>query len=199
LKEVTGWLFDLYAHPKQGVVLWIIGEDGRPHSFTQSFQITFYLGGPFHRLRQAWKFLRDKPVRLARTQRDDLHEGTQEVLEVNVFQPCLFDELFKEVYKRFPDLLFYDVELPLILRYAAAYNIFPLGRCTVKVKEAGKSQRWLPWIHPGKLTLTCLIYASCKSGRISIHRMLHQLSYQFISTGSNIGFPWLSLVNFYFP
>src|SRR6185503_4620766 len=27
------------------------------------------------------------------------------------------------------------VELPLILRYAAAYNIFPLGRCTVKVKE----------------------------------------------------------------
>ena len=132
---MTGWLFDLYAHPKQGVVLWIIGEDGRPHSFTQSFQITFYLGGPFHRLRQAWKFLRDKPVRLARTQRDDLHEGTQEVLEVNVFQPCLFDELFKEVYKRFPDLLFYDVELPLILRYAAAYNIFPLGRCTVKVKE----------------------------------------------------------------
>ena len=135
MKEVTGWLFDLYAHPKQGIVLWIIGEDGRPHSFTQSFQITFYLGGPFHRLRQAWKFLRDKPVRLARTQRDDLHEGTQEVLEVNVFQPCLFDELFKEVYKRFPDLLFYDVELPLILRYAAAYNIFPLGRCTVKVKE----------------------------------------------------------------
>ena len=135
MKEVTGWLFDLYAHPKQGIVVWIIGKDQRPHSFTQPFQITFYVGGPFHRLRQAWKFLRDKPVRLSRTQRDDLHEGTQEVLEVNVLQPCLFDDLFKEVYGRFPDLLFYDVELPLILRYAAAYNVFPLGRCTVKVKE----------------------------------------------------------------
>jgi DNA polymerase-2 len=135
LKEVTGWLFDLYAHPKQGVVLWIIGQDQRPHSFTQPFQVTFYVGGPFHRLRQAWKFLRDKPVRLARAQRDDLHEGTQDVLEVNVLQPCLFDDLFKEVYGRFPDLLFYDVELPLILRYAAAYKIFPLGYCNVKVKE----------------------------------------------------------------
>ena len=135
MKEVTGWLFDLYAHPKQGIIVWIIGEDQRPHSFTQPFQITFYVGGPFHRLRQAWKFLRDKPVRLARTQRDDLHEGTQEVLEVNVLQPCLFDDLFRDVYGRFPDLLFYGVELPLILRYAAAYNVFPLGHCTVKVKE----------------------------------------------------------------
>lgn len=135
MKEVTGWLFDLYAHPKQGVVVWIIGEDRRPHSFTQSFQITFYVGGPFHRLRQAWKFLRDKPVRLRRAQRDDLHEGTQDVLEVSVLQPCLFDDLFRDVHGRFPDLLFYDVELPLILRYAAAYNVFPLGRCTVKVKE----------------------------------------------------------------
>src|SRR5215212_8136463 len=144
MKEYTGWLFDLYAHPKQGIVLWLVGEDHKPHSFTQPFQITFYVGGPFHRLRQAWKFLRDKPVRLARTQRDDLHEGTQEVLEVNVLQPCLFDELFKEVYRRFPDLLFYDVELPLILRYAAAYNVFPLGHCTVKVKEVWEISEMIP-------------------------------------------------------
>jgi hypothetical protein len=95
MKEYTGWLFDLYAHPKQGVVLWIVGEDGKPHSFTQPFQITFYVGGPFQRLRQLWKFLQAKPVRLYRTQRRDLHEGMKDLLEVRVLKPTAYDELFK--------------------------------------------------------------------------------------------------------
>ena len=61
MKEYIGWLFDLYEHPKQGIVLWLIGEDKKPHSFTQPFQVTFYVSGPFHRLRQLWKFLRRNP------------------------------------------------------------------------------------------------------------------------------------------
>jgi DNA polymerase-2 len=149
MKEVTGWLFDLYAHPRQGLVLWLMGDDRKPHSFTQPFQITFYIGGPFHRLRQVWKFLKDKPVSLSRTQRDDLHEGTQDVLEVNVFQPSSFDVLFKEVNQHFPDLLYYDVDLPLILRYAAQYGVFPFGHCKVKVKEGWEISEILsldmPW------------------------------------------------------
>ncbi|HXQ35925.1 MAG TPA: hypothetical protein VN843_18055, partial [Anaerolineales bacterium] len=121
MKEYTGWLFDLYAHQKQGIILWVVGEDRKPHSFHQQFPITFYAGGPFHRLRQLWKFLKDeqKPVRIYRTQREDLYEGIKDVLEVNVLNPCSFDELFKDVNQRFPDLLYYDVDIPLILRYAA--------------------------------------------------------------------------------
>ena len=79
MKEYTGWLFDLYAQ-KNGVVVWLVGEDQKPYSFIQSFPITFYVGGPFHRLRQLWKYLKDKPVRLARTERTDLHEGLKDVL-----------------------------------------------------------------------------------------------------------------------
>src|SRR5215211_3908294 len=135
MKEYTGWLFDLYAHPKQGLVLWIVGEDGRPHSFTQSFPITFYVGGPFHRLRQLWKYLKDKPVRLSRAQRRDLHDGMKDVLEVNVLFPSSFDELFKDVYRLFPDLLYYDTDIPLILRYAAINGVFPLAHCRVEVKK----------------------------------------------------------------
>src|SRR5689334_3644934 len=118
MKEYIGWLFDLYLQ-KDGIVLWLFGEDQKPHSFTQPFQITFYVGGPFYRLRQLWKFLREKPVRLYRTQRKDLHEGMKDVLEVNILSPALFDELFKEVYQRFPDLLYYDTDIPIILRYSA--------------------------------------------------------------------------------
>ncbi len=150
MKEYTGWLFDLYAQ-KEGIVLWLVGEDKKPHSFTQRFPISFYVGGPFHRLRQVWKFLKDKPVNLSRTQRDDLHEGTQDVLEVSVLQPASFNELFKEVNHRFPDLLYYDVDLPLILRYAAAYRVFPLGRCSVEVKQGWKISKITPLDTPWKL------------------------------------------------
>jgi DNA polymerase II len=133
LKEYTGWLFDLYLQ-RDGIVLWLVGEDKKPHSFYQQFPITFYVGGPFHRLRQLWKFLQERPVRLSRTQRRDLHEGMKDVLEVNVPKPSLFDELFKQVNHLFPDLLYYDTDIPLILRYAAKYGVFPLGHCKVKVE-----------------------------------------------------------------
>ena len=136
LKEYTGWLFDLYAHPRHGLVLWIIGEDKKPYSFNQPFTVTFYVSGPFHRLRQLWRFLQGKPaVRLYRTQRRELHEGIKDVLEVNVRNPFLFDELFRETYRCFPDLRYYDTDIPLILRYAAEHSVFPLGRCKVEVQQ----------------------------------------------------------------
>jgi len=150
MKEFTGWLFDLYAQ-KEGIALWIVGEDNKPHSFTQPFQIAFYVGGPSHRLRQLWKFLKDKPVLLSRTQRQDLHEGRKDVLEVNVLNPSLFDELFREVNQLFPDLLYYDTDIPLILRYAAEYGVFPLGRCKVEVKQGWKISRITPLDTPWEL------------------------------------------------
>ena len=149
MREYSGWLFDLYAHPKQGIVLWIVGKDGKSHSFTQPFQVTFYVGGPFYRLRQLWKFLKPKHVRLDRTQREDLHEGMKDLLEVRALNPASFDELFREVEQQFPDLLYYDVDIPLILRYAAEYNVFPLGHCRIKTKEGWEISEILsldtPW------------------------------------------------------
>ncbi|MDQ2693303.1 MAG: hypothetical protein M3Y68_14800 [Chloroflexota bacterium] len=148
MKEYAGWLFDLYAK-KNGIIVWLIGEDHKPRSFTQPFPITFYAGGPFHRLRQLWKYLRNRPVRLRRTQREELHEGMKDVVEINVQDPSLFDELFKEVSQYFPDLLYYDADIPLILRYAARYGVFPLGRCTIQVKRSWNIARIIsldtPW------------------------------------------------------
>ncbi len=135
MKSYTGWLFDLYTDPKHGIVLWLLGEDGRPHSFTQQFRITFYVGGPFHRLRQLWKYLKDQPVSLARTQRKDLYAGMQDVLKVEAGSPSAFDELFKDISHRFPDLSYYDVDIPLDLRYAFAFGVFPLAHCKVEVEQ----------------------------------------------------------------
>src|SRR5215211_1129740 len=150
MKEYIGWLFDLYAQ-KDGIVLWLVGEDKKPHSFIQPFPIPFYVGGPFHRLRQLWKFLREKPVRLSRTQRRDLHEGMKDVLEVNVLNPSLFDDLFRDVNQLFPDLLYYDTDIPLLLRYSAEYGVFPLGRCRVQIKHGWSLSKVTPLDNPWEL------------------------------------------------
>lgn len=152
MKEYTGWLFDLYIQ-KDKVVLWLVGEDRKPHSFTQSFQISFYVGGLFPRLRQLWKFLRSREERieLQRMQRRDLHDGMKDVLEVKLLDLSRFDDLFKEMNQRFPDLLYYDVDIPFILRYAAQYGVFPLGRCKVEVKRGWEISRVIPLDSPWEL------------------------------------------------
>ena len=135
MKEYTGWLFDLYDNPEHGITVWLLGEDGKSHSFTQEFSITFYVGGPFHRLRQLWKTLQEKSVVLSRTQMEDLYAGTRDVLKVEVPNPVAFDELFKEVNHQFPDLSYYDVDIPLTLRFATAFSVFPLAYCRVEVEQ----------------------------------------------------------------
>jgi DNA polymerase-2 len=54
-----------------------------------------------------------------------------DVLAVEVCNPALQPKLFQEVVRRFPDLEFYDADVPLSLRYAAAFDIFPLSHCRV--------------------------------------------------------------------
>src|SRR5688500_18422906 len=152
MKEYTGWLFDLYAQ-KDGIVVWLVGKDNRPRSFTQSFSIKFYVSGRVHRLRQLWKFLREKEklIKLDYIQRKDLHEGIKNVVEVTVLSPSLFDELFREVNQLFSDLLYYDTDIPLILRYAAEFGVFPLGLCKVEVKQGWKISRITPLDTPWEL------------------------------------------------
>src|ERR1051326_3982797 len=119
MKTFIGWLFDVYCHPRQGIVVWLVGEDKKPHSFTQPFQITFYVRGNIPRLRQLWRFLKTKPVILSYVQREDLYEGTKDVVKVSVINPADYEDLFAEVHEQFPDLLYYDVDIPLISRFAA--------------------------------------------------------------------------------
>ena len=138
MNEYTGWLFDLYAHPQKGVVLWLIGRDRKRYSFFQDFEFTFYASGPFPRLRELWLFLHSKPVKLERTERDDLFTGSQEVMQIRVQSPTAFRRLFQEVSERFSDLTFYDTDIPLTLRYAAAFNVFTMAYCKVTAQADGR-------------------------------------------------------------
>jgi DNA polymerase-2 len=139
MREITGWLFDLYVHPQKGVVLWLVGEDNRPHCFFQDFEITFYAGGAFPRLKELWRFLASKPVKLKKVDdKEDLFDGSQVVMQIQVESPTIYKGLFREVQERFPDLTYYDVDIPLTVRYAAAFNVFMMGSCKVTAEAGGK-------------------------------------------------------------
>ncbi len=107
MNTYTGWLFDIYAHPEQGIVFWLLGEDEKPHHFFDpDFQVTFYAGGAVKRLRELWRFLKNRDVKLEYTRREDLFDGPQDVVEIRVPGPASYPAFFKEVSGRFPDLIY---------------------------------------------------------------------------------------------
>jgi DNA polymerase-2 len=143
MAELTGWLLDLFADTQPGIVLWLMGEDGQRHRLTQDFPITFYAAGAPARLRQLWRFLQTQPekVALKRAERNDIFSPQPvQVLEATLSQTAAQPYLFQRVAREFPELPYYDADLPVTTRHAAIYNTFPLVHCQVEVDEKGRVQ-----------------------------------------------------------
>jgi DNA polymerase-2 len=144
--ERKGWLLDVYAGQEdgdEGVILWLLGEDGQRYRLHQPFPITFYAAGPAGRLRALWRYLlaRREPLSLFRTQRRDLFsEQPLTVMAVQVARAADQPRLFYQLSQSFPDLTYFDADIPLTLRYAARYDAFPLARCRVAAQEDGQVQ-----------------------------------------------------------
>src|SRR5574341_1337487 len=142
MKKLNGWLIDLYAHPGKGVVMWLVGEDGRPHSFHQDFETVFYARGSVKQLHDLGVFIRrnypKESVDLTRVTRKDLFDGPQEVMGIGVSDITIFGKLSRKVQEEFPDLIFYDVDVPLTVRFAAAHEIFMIARCEITAEDDGR-------------------------------------------------------------
>lgn len=139
MQSLTGWLLDLYESPGEGLVVWLIGEDGARYRLRQNFPVTFYAAGPSKQLRALWRYLRHQPVpvHLARDERRDLFQPDPiPVLAVQVQQPADQPRLFRQVSRTFPNLTYYDADLPISLRHAAVYHTFPLARCQMDIDRA---------------------------------------------------------------
>jgi hypothetical protein len=73
--EFHGWLLDIYPDPTQGVILWLLDEDGvRRHRFHQAFPTAFYIHGDNDNLRALWRHLESLslPLQLSRVEQQDL-------------------------------------------------------------------------------------------------------------------------------
>ncbi len=131
----SGWLLDLYP-TENHMALWLLGDDGQRRRFTHDFPVTFYAAGPAPHLRALWKRIQemDNSVALARSERRDVFSGLVPVLAATVLGPAGLQKFFQQVSDSQPGLTYYDADIPLALRYAARFDVFPLARCRVEVE-----------------------------------------------------------------
>ena len=136
MAEVEGWLLDVYAKDS-ALTLWIIGQDGQRLPLRLTFPVTFYAAGAHRRLRQLWRFVCEQPIptTLSRVEKRDLFAGLKEVLAIEVNSAGQQPKLCRQVLNRFPDLEYYNTDIPLAVRFAAVYNLFPLARCRGQIDE----------------------------------------------------------------
>ena len=135
--EITGWLLDVYADLEGGISIWILADNSDTHlRLRMALPVTFYAAGDFSILRQAWRFLREKDVTLARTRRRDLFTGEQDVLAITVPSPSRISRIFYELSAGFPTLDYYDADIPLTLRFIARTKVHLLGRCRVAAQDS---------------------------------------------------------------
>ena len=94
-------------------------------------------------MRALWHWLRTQPeaLVLAREERRELFQDPPvTVLAVTVAQPQDSERLFRRVARAFPELTYYDADLPLSIRHVALWDTFPLCRLELTV-SAGVVQQ----------------------------------------------------------
>lgn len=167
---VSGWLADVYPDPREGLVVWLYesarqGADGkmvagRRLRLRQMFQVTFFISGSPERLRAVWQFLQslDPAIKMARVERPELSDRPAfTTMSICVPHPVQEQGLVQKLSEAFQDLVFYNVNIPLPLRYAAQTGILPLASARAVVSEDGWIQEiegkkhgniWMPASYP---------------------------------------------------
>lgn len=176
MAEAIGWLLDVYAE-EDGIALWLLTDDDKRLHIRMEFVITFYVAGDFSLLRQAWIYLKEKDVRLERIIRRDLFLDERDVMAVTSSSPAHIQKLLGELQGQFPSLDYYDVDIPITLRFIAQTNTHLLGRCRVTLdKEWVETIEPLstPWeIDPTPMPLRILTLTPDSNPAIRKPRQLH--------------------------
>jgi DNA polymerase-2 len=142
MTTLFAWLFDVYPG-ERGMTVWVIDAEGQAYPLRDSFRPSFYVQGPRAELRAVCQMLRARkaPVTLRRTERLDLFlDQPLEVLEAQVHTPAALPHLFRQVSEAFPNLTYYDADIPLPQRYALTRQVFPLAYCAIDHQD-GRIER----------------------------------------------------------
>ena len=138
--ELRGWLFDAYPSP-QGMVVWIITEEGRRLRLTDDFRPAFYFDGPPDEARTAFLFLsREKTsITVRPVERLELFRGESiPVMQVTFEDPTQFGRVVKKLIRMSGRLNLYNCDIGLPQLYFYERDLFPLAYCSVVYTGGGK-------------------------------------------------------------
>jgi DNA polymerase-2 len=138
---LQGWVLDVYSQPHDGLVIWFLTEDGLRYRLVYAMPIPFYAAASASRLAQISRWLESQPVKmtLGMDQRRDLFaEEPVPVLAIRVEQAAEQPVLFHKLEQEFPEVVYYDADVPVALRVQAETGAFPLAYCRVEVAEENR-------------------------------------------------------------
>ncbi len=134
--HLEGWIFDVYPS-SDGMILWVIDDQGRPHRVRHTYALTLYVAGSHNELemaRQALSRLR-VPVTLTPTARQELMSGTQiPVTAVTVPHPLAFPAAAR-LLARVPGLALYNCDILTTRLFFYETGLFPLARCAIDYSD----------------------------------------------------------------
>lgn len=148
MQTQTGWLLDLYEAHEGDVLLWLLADTDERLCLHMELPVTFYAAGDFSVLRQAWRLAKGQDIALSRTIGRDLFTGERDVMSITVPNPVAATNLFRELSRQFPELDYYNADIPLSLRFIAHTGLHLLGRCRLELagsKVIGFEPLTSPW------------------------------------------------------
>jgi DNA polymerase-2 len=137
---LTGWLLDVFEDPLDGIVLWLLADDGRRLRLRQPFPAALCVRGEEPALLALQNHLAALFPRLVfrREERRDVFARREvEVLAVEAPRVGDLPAVLRAAARAFPRLEYADADLPLSLRCAARSGLFPLARCRLEVGSGG--------------------------------------------------------------
>ncbi len=150
--SLRGWLLDLYEDASDGLRMWFVTESGERTCLRQSMPVTFYAAGGNEQLRELWRMLRSRSetVSLSReTRKDAFITEPLVTLQAVIDSPAHQTRLFRDVQRLFPNLTYYDADIPVNTRHAACFGTFPLAFCDLTYDD----DRWIQSIKSTQLAL----------------------------------------------
>jgi DNA polymerase-2 len=134
--HLEGWIFDVYPS-SDGMILWVIDDQGHPHRVQYAYAPTLYVAGSRNELemaRQALTRLR-VPVTFTPTARQELMSGTQiPVTAVTVPHPLAFPAAAR-LLARVPGLDLYNCDILTTRLFFYETGLFPLARCAIDYSD----------------------------------------------------------------
>lgn len=133
--HIRGWLLDVYpAH--DGMVVWLLSEDGRRFRVIDPFAPTFYLAAPPTRLVHILRLLQRSPWLTTTRQVERYELGALHptaVMEITVHAPAQFTHITRRLIATCPDAQFFHVDVSLPQRYFYDRRLFPSAYCEVEM------------------------------------------------------------------
>lgn len=130
---VRGWLFDVYPS-RDGMVLWILGDDGHPWRLRYRYHPALYIAGGRQSVVSAERALARLAARVTMIPvvRRELMSGEEvPVVRVAIHNPLAFPAAAR-LLAQVPDLTLYNCDIPVARLFFYETGLFPLARCMVE-------------------------------------------------------------------